>query len=305
MRHRISFSSPERILGLGAIVLAPALGAGQGVRPPVTIDVRIDGALYRSRLSDTGCTARCDQLRRALRDSVRGLFQRSFGYLDWRAAPQASPDTVVVAWTTSARQDGELSIAVLGRQRAARQQPLAVPFEPFITIATRPATDWLSVAAMRTIWLTRLDEVLRNPSEAQAITSRALVHVPLRPLVNLDQMPKAMVRLSPRAIRANPARGPVFLVRMNVIDPDDVPLADARQDTTEASLDKCSQSADGGSYVCRVQALIYPGRTPPDTVAEQARLTAIAKHTRRQLATLHLWTFIPEDRAADAPARPR
>ena len=111
-----------------------AIGA-QSPRAAVTLDVRVDGPLYRTQLGDDACTARCVALRAVLADSVRAAFERSFGFLEWR--PTAAPDTLVVAWVNSEAQTGKLALSLRGKHARRGTRTTFVPFESFNAIATR------------------------------------------------------------------------------------------------------------------------------------------------------------------------
>ena len=304
MRQSICSWRPNGATLAALIMLAPASAPGQ-VRPVVTVEVRIDGRLYRQMLADTACTQRCDALRSSLRDSVRARFQRRFSFLDWRAVPAAAPDTVVVTWDNPDGLDGVLSLAVAGQHGARPNRGYPIQFEAFADIYRRSRSTWQSAALVEQAWLARLDDLLAKRSELQGIVRNVLVKVPLRPVVDLNAMPTAVVRLSPRAIRANPDTSPTFLVRMTLIDPDGVPLPQARQDVTEVSLYQCGPSGDRSSYFCRVEHLVYTATTPQIMIENRDSLQALARRTRRLLATLHLNTFVAADPLATQPQRPR
>lgn len=305
MPSRRSSSSPDRLapLALLACLAGASPAHAQARRPAVTVDVRIDGPLYRSQLGDDACTARCATLRASLVDSVRAAFDRSFGFLEWRALPAAAPDTLVVAWVNSETQAGKLALTLRGQHARRRTRPAQLPFETFSAIASRPAADWQRVDVVRAAWLARLRTILARPSEAQGIVSNVLWQVPIQSPVTLATAPDVVVGVGPGTLRADPARSPVFVVRMYVVDPADVAPTSARQDTTEMSLAGCSRTVDGRNYRCRVDLLVYPERTPPDTIRTVADLATLARRARQQPVTLHLWTFFPVDPADDAPLR--
>lgn len=295
-------SSWRRSVAAALLVTASPLAA-QGVRPAVTVEVRIDGALYRSRLGDAACVDRCASVRSALQDSVRRAFERHFGFLDWRSAPRPSPDTVIVSWANTATEAGRLELRMHGRRRAARGRVTRLPFESFVTIANRPARDWQQPDVVQGAWMTRLREILRNPSDAQVITREVLANIPLDPLVNVGPSEDVTVGLGPSVIRANPSKHPTFLVRMNVVDPATGDIANARQDTTEMQLAACSRAGTPTKYKCRVMLVAYPERTPPDTLSLPSELADLARRALREPVTLHVWTFFPADPADDAPVR--
>ncbi len=290
-----------RVALLATLALPLHAPAAQVARAPVTLDVRVDGPLYRTQLGDDGCTARCAALRGALADSVRAAFERSFGFLEWR--PTAAPDTLVVAWVNSEAQTGKLALSLRGKHARRGTRTTHVPFESFNAIATRPAADWQSVPRLSAAWSAQLRTILARPSETQGILTNLLWQIPLaeRGGVTLGEAPDVVVGVGPRALRADPVRNPVFVVRMHVVDPATGPIASARQDTTEMSLAGCSRSGGGASYRCRMDLLVYPERTPPDTVRGAAELRTLARRARQQPVTLHLWTYFPVDPADDAP----
>lgn len=303
-----SFSSRSRAalaaaLALSAVAPPAAPLSAQGTRPAVALDVRVDGALYRSQLGDDACTARCAALRAALADSVRGVFDRSFGFLEWRRAP--APDTLTVAWVNAETQTGKLALTLRGRHARRGTRTTYVPFESFSAIADRPAAEWQQVDRLSAAWSARLRAILARPSESQGIIGSLLWQIPLaeRTGVTLGTAPDVLVGVGPRALRADPARNPAFVVRMHVVDPADAAPTTARQDTTEMSLAGCSRTGDGARYRCRVDLLVYPERTPPDTVRGAADLATLARRARQQPVTLHLWTYYPVDPADDAPLR--
>ncbi len=287
----------------GAFVTARESQA-QRARPPVTVDVRIDGALYRSRMGDPGCTASCAALQRALVDSVRARLDRRFGFLDWRTG--ASPDTLRLAWSNApGSQAGQIELTPAGHSVRGRPAAARLPFEPFNVIAERPRADWQRTDVMRASWLARLDEVLARPAESQAVVRNVLSRFPLSPAVTFDRQADAsadvLVGLGPRAIRASPTQSPIFLVRMHVTDPANQPDI-ARRDTTEMTLARCSR-AGTDAYRCAVDYVAYPERTPPDTIRTVNGLAELARRAKRQPVTLHLLTFFPIVVADDAPLR--
>ena len=310
MQSRRSSSRPDAggRLALGAFVAtlvvatgAPTPARAQTLRPAVTIDVAIEGRTYRSMLGDAAsCAAVCQRVRASLVDSVRATLERSFGFLEWRALPLAAPDTLRVAWVNRDRtEDGELQLTMLGRDRRARMTPTRLRFEPFSEIVQRPARDWQDTSAIRTAWLARLRQVLANPSEARFVTTEVLSRVPLKPLVTLSA-PDVIVGFSPSVIRADPTKNPVFRIRMYVLDPKDVEPSQARQDTAEVTVDKCSRTGDGRGYRCRMNVVLYPERTPRDSIVAADSVLQLARRARETPVTLHLWQFFPAT-ADDAP----
>jgi hypothetical protein len=281
-----------------ALAFAGAAPA-QSVRPPVTVQVRVEGPLYWRLLGDaSGCGANCSEVKRRLQDSVRVAFERQFGFLDWHSG-RRSPDTVVVVWTNTEKQSGALDLRVIGRRPQAL--PTRIPFETFTEIA-KTGRPW-TADAVTAAWATRLRQILRNPSEAQLITRSVLAQIRFEPLLTLGSATDVMVDIGARALRADPRRNPSFLARLYIVDPKTGP--GSRQDSTEVQLISCSRAKNGAAYACRVGFVAYPERTPPDTLAAPADLAQLARRASRQPVGLHIWTFFPADTLDDAPIRPR
>lgn len=303
MRRPSCFSIRSALAALACVAsVAPLCGAQ--VRPPVTIDVHVTGAEYRRRLDDEGdCIARCAAMETALRDSVRAIFERRFGFLDWRSAPKKSPDTVDVAWVNSPTNKGNVEVTLVRRGVRVGAPMWTLPFEGAASIMDRPTREWNDLPLMRTAWLQRLRELVDNPSFARELTHRVLSQISFKPLVDMQAPPGIAVKLNPRMIRADPNRNPIFLVRVDVIDPATGDPANQKQDITDMSLTNCSQSVDKSNYLCQVEYVAYPAHNPADTVKSLDGLARIARETRRTPVALRLWEFFPASPGDDAPIR--
>ncbi|HYD53249.1 MAG TPA: hypothetical protein VEA99_11500, partial [Gemmatimonadaceae bacterium] len=76
----------------------------------------------------------------------------------------------------------------------------------------------------------------------------------------------------------------------------------ARVDETEARLDGCSLTEDR-RYRCGVTLFDYPHRMPREHPRDRAYYRALAQRARRDVLTLHLQAYFPDDASADAPVR--
>jgi hypothetical protein len=261
---------------------AAGVRAAEEVRPRMTVTVDMQGSDYTELLAQPSR----DSLLRFMRDSLRTLLDRNFGFLEWRDDVANRQDTLRVRWIqrSAAPQDAMLELTLRGPTIGADSSLPPLFFEKWARMQTRL---WQPTSVSRE-WSATIDTIFKR--QRGTLVSQLLGRMPLQ-LAPLDSNVKllgrelaAVVRLRPDQIRAADSAKPEFLVRITLKDT--VPPRSVGDGSL--TLRRCLPSLDEPAYVCRMDSLAYQEET---TSAEQRR-GLIARSVLLPLS-LHLLRYQP------------
>lgn len=269
--------------------LALALGAIRADRPPPAATVRpamalavdVQGTDYELKFKNNR-----PELVKLLRDSVRSVLGRNFGFLRWEDGTGAT-DTLVLSFQQRTElQNAEFALAVRGSRVPEGVAAKPVTFETFIDIQDR--VDW-SPATVGPQWVARLDRFIQT--SRNQMVGEVFSRVPLdleaptdRIRIFLDPEPAVQLLIGPDELNAAVNVPPSFRLALNVLDPGP-PASNA---TGVVELTGCAPSPDQPGYACQMGDLTYRS----STTTALARL-ALLKRAKLSPVALYVQAYQP------------
>ena len=284
------------LIALLAPSIALARTRGTPVRPRAVVRVEIVSRLYRTRLDGdaTRCGIVCQALETQLTSAARALFDARYRFVDWRAAGDATADTVLLRIREKPTGGHvEIVVTLLGKARAVSSDSVVSFFDDFFEAQKRDRSYWVAAGLQHTF----TDMIgARLDANAARIIPIVIGRLPLAAAVNLPIADSSSrVDVSSDSLRAATSPPVSFLVRVGI---EERVQGTVVKRHGELKLIDCAEGAGNGQkrYVCRRLefSVTSPTREVADFFAMSARGARITKES------VHIYMYACTTRAVNA-----
>lgn len=251
----------------------------------VTLDER-----YQEQIGELGCLARCVEVTRAVRDTLRQLLADNHGYARW-ATEGAPADTLELQWLDPdppfRYRYSHLAFVMRGPAWLKQQEQKDSVMEEFESFVSRSARlerpDGWAPNAVRLEWAPMLRELLNRPRVQRDV----FFTLPLEATANVERTGEVRVVISPTALGTtpDPANAPQF--EMHVRVKKDSP-ADWEYDGVLRLTGCLIRTPQQGYYDCQATVLQIGSRT-----YEGPQLSVLRGESTIATASIHLAKFQP------------